>query len=191
MSRSHRQAVRSADGAAQHGTARQVVDVRCARKRTDSGGILPGADRGRDPVSGQVGFAGKFASRRRSRIPRPRISSLEARFDLIWVSLRPPGYPLPVAEYRFCERRWRFDRAWPIYREYLPGDRGGVAVELEGGIHGRGRHVRAAGFQGDCEKYNRAALCNWLVLRYTGADLNQPDAVVDQVAVALRLKGLA
>ena len=42
--------------------------------------------------------------------------------DLVW----------PEREFRFCERRWRFDFAWPSHK---------VAVEIDGGIFIHGRHV--------------------------------------------------
>jgi hypothetical protein len=67
------------------------------------------------------------------------------------------GIPAPVAEYRFAlDRRWRFDWAWP---DQL------IALEVEGGVWSGGRHTRGAGFAGDIEKYNRAALAGWRVLR--------------------------
>jgi very-short-patch-repair endonuclease len=63
-----------------------------------------------------------------------------------------------LEEYRFHPtRKWRFDFAWPAQK---------VAVEVEGGVYGRGRHVRPAGFIADCEKYNTAAHDGWLVLRF-------------------------
>lgn len=66
-----------------------------------------------------------------------------------------------VEEHRFHDtRRWRFDFAWP---ELM------LALELEGGTHAGGRHVRGAGFEKDCEKYNQAACMGWLVLRATSA----------------------
>lgn len=95
------------------------------------------------------------------------------------------GLPPWESEYQFCERRWRFDFAWPALR---------IALEVEGGTHGRlvvvdrghelrkgvgvplapgtrlrlgGRHQTGAGFEGDVEKYNRAAILGWLVLRTT------------------------
>jgi len=78
-------------------------------------------------------------------------------------------------EYRFAPpRRWRFDFAFPAAR---------VAVEVEGGTWSGGRHVRGAGFEADCEKYNRAALLGWRVLRFT------PEMIRGQVA--LRMIGLA
>lgn len=62
-------------------------------------------------------------------------------------------------EFRFHPtRRWRFDLAWP---DLL------VACEIEGGTWNGGRHTRGSGFEGDCEKYNEAALLGWSVLRVT------------------------
>lgn len=67
--------------------------------------------------------------------------------------------PEPTREFRFAPpRRWRFDYAW---RQAL------VAVEIDGGVWTRGRHVRGAGFLKDCEKMNHAALDGWCVFRFT------------------------
>jgi len=75
------------------------------------------------------------------------------------------GIPAPEREYRFDpERRWRFDFAWPGLK---------VAVEIEGGVWIRGRHVRPAGYLGDLEKYNRAVVLGWRVLRYAPHQLVQ------------------
>ena len=80
----------------------------------------------------------------------------------------------PVREYRFAlPRRFRFDFAWPSER---------VAVELEGGIWMRGRHVRGKGYEKDCEKYNLAALRGWRVLRFTRGMLERdPEGCVKLV----------
>jgi hypothetical protein len=67
-----------------------------------------------------------------------------------------PGW---FAEHKFCvSRRWRFDFAH-VQR--------GIAIEIEGGVYSRGRHVRPKGFLGDMEKYNRATVLGWKVLRMT------------------------
>lgn len=67
-------------------------------------------------------------------------------------------------EFRFCkERRWRFDFALPAQR---------IGIECEGGIWSHGRHTRGIGYTRDCEKYNRAALDGWRVLRYTSGNID-------------------
>jgi len=77
------------------------------------------------------------------------------------------GLPEPVREWRFHPvRRWRFDFAWP-HPDVM------VAVECEGGIWSRGRHVRGRGFEADCQKYNAAAVLGWKVLRVTGGMLDR------------------
>lgn len=65
----------------------------------------------------------------------------------------------PVMEYQFHPtRKWRFDYAFPGTK---------VALEVEGGVHTAGRHIRPRGFLNDMEKYNAAATLGWLVLRTT------------------------
>ena len=60
-------------------------------------------------------------------------------------------------EYKFHSvRKWRFDFAWPELK---------VALEIEGGIWAKGRHVSPRGFILDCEKYNEASSLGWVVLR--------------------------
>lgn len=60
-------------------------------------------------------------------------------------------------QYRFHpKRRWLFDFAFPEDK---------VAIEIEGGIFVRGRHVSPSGFVKDCEKYNAATSMGWRVLR--------------------------
>ena len=72
----------------------------------------------------------------------------------------PPGY---VQEYRFHNvRLWRFDFAWPEYR---------IALEVEGGVYTKGRHLTPKGFLGDMEKYNEAAVLGWRLLRATPKQL--------------------
>jgi hypothetical protein len=79
------------------------------------------------------------------------------------------GLPAPVREHRFAPpRRWRFDYCWPSLR---------LALEIEGGTWTGGRHVRGRGYERDCEKYNRAALLGWAVLRVTAAMLKDGRAL--------------
>jgi hypothetical protein len=75
----------------------------------------------------------------------------------------------PVAEHRFDEeRKWRFDFAFP---DAL------VALECEGGVWTGGRHTRGAGFLKDVEKYNRAALLGWRILRTTPNELCMTETI--------------
>jgi len=81
-------------------------------------------------------------------------SALAAKFEHLWQSW---GGPELTKEHRFHpHRRWRLD----YY--HAPTQ---TAVELEGGLFSGGRHTRAAGFLGDCEKYNAAAMMGITVLR--------------------------
>lgn len=83
--------------------------------------------------------------------------------------------PLPVREYRFCERRWRFDFAW------LPAR---VAVEVNGGRYAfaGGRHAS----DGDHEKLRRAAAMGWRVLPVSPqALLCDPGAIIADLREAL------
>ena len=66
--------------------------------------------------------------------------------------------PKLTPEHRFCERRWRFD--WVILDKK-------IAIEEEGGAWSGGRHTRGQGFINDMEKYNRATIEGWRILRYT------------------------
>lgn len=105
--------------------------------------------------------------------------------------------PAWETEYRFdAVRRWRFDFAWPAFR---------IAMEIEGGSFGRlividrgwrrgpgglvhaiapgtririgGRHQSGPGFERDLEKYNRAILGGWLLLRATPTQVRDGHAL--------------
>ena len=81
--------------------------------------------------------------------------------------------PPPVREYRFDKiRKWRFDFAWPDYM---------VAVEVDGGIYSRGRHVRGKGFKGDVEKRNAAVMAGWRVLHFTSEHVVESDFAIREI----------
>lgn len=106
-------------------------------------------------------------------------SVLEERFE---GQLRLVGITDYINEHRFCERRWRFDICFLDCK---------VAVEIEGGIHSRGRHVRPEGFRKDAAKYRRAAILGWLVLRITSHDINSGAALEDlEKALKVRREGV-
>jgi hypothetical protein len=62
-------------------------------------------------------------------------------------------------EHRFDqERKWRFD--WVIMEKK-------IAVEYEGLNSEKSRHTTKKGFTGDTDKYNRAQVLGWKVIRVT------------------------
>lgn len=71
-------------------------------------------------------------------------------------------------EYKFHPvRKWRLDFALAK----------GIAVEVEGGIHIRGRHSRGVGMEADMVKYNSALLAGWRVLRFSTAQVKNGTAI--------------
>lgn len=73
------------------------------------------------------------------------------------------GVLVPTLEYRFHPtRKWRFDLAWV-------GDK--LALECQGGIWSRGRHVRGAALLKEWEKLNTAAIMGWRILYCQPRDL--------------------
>lgn len=107
--------------------------------------------------------------------PQNRTGGLSSADRLIRM-LREHGLPPFKTEHAFAVsigRQWRFDIAWPSRK---------VAVEIEGGIFGKGSgensvpcptckqtpkgaHGTVSGILRDCEKYNAAVLLGWRVYR--------------------------
>lgn len=124
-----------------------------------------------------VGPNGRAAKPARAGTPGAP-SKGEAEFAL---QVRALGLPEPMREHRFHPSRpFRFDFAWPS----LPCSRT-LAVEIEGGIHSRGRHVRPAGYKRDLEKYNSAVALGWTLLRFS-SDMVFDGTAVQQVCDWLR-----
>ena len=96
---------------------------------------------------------------------------MSAAEESLWLQIiGQANVPRPAREHAFDPaRNWRFDFAWP---GVLPGEPGPIAVEMEGGAHRiKGR------FERDVEKYNRAALHGWTLLRVTPAMVNDGRAI--------------
>lgn len=99
---------------------------------------------------------------------KKRTSKANLEETLEW-QLKAAGAEGWVREHRFHPvRRWRFDFAWPDVK---------LAVEVEGGVYTRGRHVRPSGFEADTEKYNEATLLGWKLLRFTSKTINSGAAL--------------
>ncbi len=99
-------------------------------------------------------------------------SELEAELKY---QLSKHGFPEPEQDYKFHPtRKWMIDFAWPDDM---------IAVEVEGGIHSGGRHVRGVGYENDCEKYNAATLLGWRVFRFTGGMIKVPNLITASVAI--------
>ena len=81
-------------------------------------------------------------------------------------------------EYRFDKsRRWRGDY-------YLPELK--TIVEIEGGVWVNGRHIRPQGYENDCEKYNKAQLLGYKVIRFTTTMINKKGDYVISVLKQIR-----
>ncbi len=77
-------------------------------------------------------------------------------FETIW---KVAGLPAPEKEALFhLKRKWRIDYFWPQYN---------LAVEIQGGMFVRGRHVQGIGSVGDMEKFNYLTLCGYRLLLFT------------------------
>jgi len=118
---------------------------------------------------------GKPSSGRAKAPQRPRKGPKTAEPDLFVEFARSEGLSV-VREYEFHpKRKWRFDYALPRER---------IALEVEGGVWQYGRHNRAAGFLGDMDKYNAAAVLGWRVIRITPKNL-RTSATINMLRAAI------
>lgn len=176
----------TAAGAGDGGTA--VCVLRCAVLRAgapESTDLLLGTLReqaGQPGAEGEARIGVSVAEVRMTRILAPfrrrsaKALAISTNYTLLESWCRREGLPRPVYEHRFYPaRRWRFDVAFLAEK---------VAVEIEGGVWTRGRHTRPKGFLLDCEKYNRAAIEGWCVLR------TPPDALLSAMMLDLIREGL-
>ena len=78
-------------------------------------------------------------------------------------------------EYRFFpDRKWRLDFAIPEEK---------IGIEIEGITFAGGRHQRIGGYSKDLEKYNKAVLMGWKILRYTTAMVTSGEAINDLIEI--------
>lgn len=82
-----------------------------------------------------------------------------------------------VQQYRWHpERQWAVDFAWPDQK---------LLVEVQGGVHIRGRHTRGPGYTEDCRKLAEAQRLGWRVLWLT-ADVVRSGEGLQWVETALQ-----
>lgn len=100
-------------------------------------------------------------------------SPLEAKFERLWQEICGPEL---TPEFKFYPtRRWRFDFAC---------ERAKIAVELDGGVWGGGRHTRGSGFIGDCEKGNAACSLGWRVWHLATGMVTRENLMQIRAAIA-------
>jgi hypothetical protein len=119
---------------------------------------------------------GQSGAGERTKVKLRKTASYEGRFSkakqtqiLLSVHLRElfPHCCIET-EYQFAtDRKWRFDAAVPSKS---------IAIEIEGGHWAGGAHVRGKHFESDMEKYNRAALYGWRVLRFSHQQVLEGEA---------------
>jgi len=88
------------------------------------------------------------------------------------------GLPDPIPEYAFAKgigRKWRFDYCWPLHL---------LALEVDGGIWSKGRHVTGTGRLANMEKQSEAAILGYRILYVTPQQMNDGTAI-DRVRRAL------
>lgn len=74
-------------------------------------------------------------------------------------------------EYAFYPgRKWKLDFFLPLYHKF--------AIEVEGGVwSNKSRHRTGQGFLDDMEKYNHAAICGIIVLRFSTEQVESGEAI--------------
>lgn len=81
---------------------------------------------------------------------------MKADLSIIKSWLRDNDHDLELEHKFHPVRKWKFDGA--IVKKK-------IAIEVEGGIWTKGRHITPKGFIKDMEKYNTAAMMGWKILR--------------------------
>jgi len=125
------------------------------------------------PPDTKAAAAGRASGKRERSSEAPDIEGA------LVVELQRAGLGGYERNYRFDpRRRLELDFAWIAAR---------VAIEVQGGVHSRGAHVRPEGYRRDAEKSRRAQLMGWLVLPCLAADVKDLSIIAD-VETALELR---
>lgn len=128
------------------------------------------------------GLPQKSPRRRKGDPPaQPQLSELESKFLAYWgeYGLKERA---PVPQWKFHSRRkWRIDFAWPSIK---------VGVELHGGeFMKKSGHTTGLGLAKDCEKMRHAQLNGWILLPFTGNEINSdPEQKIKEVIEAINLR---
>jgi len=130
----------------------------------------------------QLESGGAMATGRRNAATKEMELSIPTmtggEYALYTAILAAEGLPAPEPEYPLIPgRRYRADFAWP---EFM------LAAEYEGGSWRAGDgHTTGQGYRDNCQKYNRAAIEGWVVVRFT-ADMVRSTEAVETLEAALR-----
>ena len=103
---------------------------------------------------------GKSAKQSTQAKAKAAYTKLHARIQRNLIGL--PKYETEVMFHP--KRKWRLDYAWPEQR---------IGLEVHGGHHSNGRHVRGTGFANDREKMNEAQLLGWIVIEVTSDNITE------------------
>ena len=82
--------------------------------------------------------------------------------DLMAIHLAELGLEFRTEVRFYAERQWRAD--FEIIEH-------GILLEIEGGVWSGGRHLRGAGFEEDCVKYDTATMLGFRVLRFSSGQV--------------------
>lgn len=125
------------------------------------------------PPDTKASAAGRASGKRERSTEAPDIEGA------LVVELQRAGLGGYERNYKFDpRRRLELDFAWVSAR---------VAIEVQGGIHSRGAHVRPEGYRRDAEKSRRAQLMGWMVLPCLASDVKDRSIIAD-VETALELR---
>lgn len=145
------------------------AEYAAAQARLRTAGRTPDATS--DPPAPAKAIDSKAAAAGRASGKRERSKAPPDIEGALAVDLMQAGLGGFERNYQFDRpRRWELDFAWLMAR---------VAIEVQGGLHSHGAHVRPSGYRRDSQKLRRAQLMDWIVLPCTAADLSDRSIIAD------------